>query len=70
MWATRAGNTTRAGSFASACSADCRASHSVSGSETILTSRTYQASSVPNETNRFANGYRIDVDEQFRRPVG
>ena len=25
---------------------------------------------LANETNRFANGYRIDVDEQFRRPVG
>ena len=25
---------------------------------------------LANETNRFANGYRIDVDEQFRDPLG
>jgi AhpD family alkylhydroperoxidase len=25
---------------------------------------------LANETNRFANGYRIDVDERFRDPLG
>jgi hypothetical protein len=25
---------------------------------------------LANETNRLANGYRIDVDERFRQPLG
>jgi AhpD family alkylhydroperoxidase len=52
----------------------CIHSHTAAARGNVMTPQLFHelvaVVALANETNRFANGYRIDVDERFENPLG